>query len=155
MATEFEREIFDVLTSIRHSCSLDDAGLLLQPNGKRHLRSAEQMCRLFEDVPEAIAASGEVSDRLSFQMKDMATSSRATPSPLGRLWTAFCASVNTGPSGSRYAIASSFVCIVWEEIERHIGDEETVMKSNHGNRLSSQGVCPHCGTQVDARTFPG
>ena len=71
MATEFEREILDVFTSIRHGCSLDAAGLLLQQNGKRHLRSAEQMCTLFRDVPEAIAATGELSDRLTFQMKDM------------------------------------------------------------------------------------
>ena len=71
MATEFEREILDVLTSIRHGCSLDEAGLLLQQNGKRHLRSAEQMGALFRDVPEAIGATGELSDRLTFQMKDM------------------------------------------------------------------------------------
>ena len=71
MATEFEREILDVLTSIRHGCSLDEAGLLLQQNGKRHLRSAEQMCWLFHGVPEAIATTGELSDRLAFQMKDI------------------------------------------------------------------------------------
>ena len=71
MATEFEREILDVLSSIRHGCSLDDAGLLLQQNGRRHLRSATEMCRLFEDVPEAIFATGELSDRLTFQMKEM------------------------------------------------------------------------------------
>ena len=71
MATEFEREILDVLTTIRHGCSLDDAGLLLQPNGKRSLRSAREMAALFRDVPEAVAATGELSDRLTFQMKDM------------------------------------------------------------------------------------
>lgn len=65
MATEFEREILDVLTSIRHGCSLDYAGLLLQQNGKRHLRSAAEMCRLFQDVPEAIANTAELSDRLT------------------------------------------------------------------------------------------
>ena len=71
MATEFEREILDVLTSIRHGCSLDEAGLLLQQNGKRHLRSMQEMRALFQDVPEAVAATGELSDRLTFQMKDM------------------------------------------------------------------------------------
>lgn len=71
MATEFEREILDVLTNIRHGCSLDEAGLLLQQNGKRHLRSAKQMCALFRDLPEAITATGDLSDRLTFHMKDM------------------------------------------------------------------------------------
>lgn len=83
MATEFEREILDVLTSIRHGCSLDDAGLLLQQNGKRHLRSAEQMCALFHDLPEAIATTGELSDRLTFQMKDMGYEFPHYPIPEG------------------------------------------------------------------------
>ena len=70
-ATAFERESLDVLTSIWHGCSLDEAGLLLQQNSQRHMRSAAEMCSLFEDLPEAIAATGELSDRLTFQMKDM------------------------------------------------------------------------------------
>ncbi len=89
MATEFEREILDVLTGIRHGCSLDDAGLLLQQNGKRHLRSAEQMGRLFQDIPEAIAASGELSDRLTFQMKDMGYEFPRYPVPEGECMDSF------------------------------------------------------------------
>lgn len=70
-ATEYEREILDVMTSIRHGCSLDEAGLLLQPNSKRHMRSAAEMYRLFRDLPDAISNTGVLSDRLSFVMKDM------------------------------------------------------------------------------------
>ncbi len=83
MAIEFEREILDVLTSIRHGCSLDEAGLLLQRNGKRHLRSAEQMCALFQDVPEAIGNTGVLSDRLTFQMNDMGYEFPRYPIPEG------------------------------------------------------------------------
>ncbi len=84
MATGFEREILDVLTSVRHGCSLDEAGLLLQHNNKRHLRSAEEMCRLFADVPGAIAHTGELSDRLVFQMKkDMGYEFPRYPVPEG------------------------------------------------------------------------
>lgn len=71
MATEFEREVLDVLTTIRHGCSLDKAGLLLQRNSKRHLRAASEMNTLFRDLPDAIAHTGELSDRLKFQMRDM------------------------------------------------------------------------------------
>lgn len=71
MATEFEREVLDVLTTIRHGCSLDEAGLLLQQNSKRHMRSAKEMCALFRDVPAAIANTVALSDRLTFEMKDM------------------------------------------------------------------------------------
>ena len=83
MAIEFEREILDVLTSIRHGCSLDEAGLLLQQNCKRHLRSAEQMCALFQDLPEAIGNTGELSDRLTFQMNDMGYEFPRYPLPDG------------------------------------------------------------------------
>ena len=71
IATAYEREVLDVLTAIRHGCSLDEAGLLLQQNSKRHLRPAAEMAALFRDVPEAIAATAELSDRLMFQMNDM------------------------------------------------------------------------------------
>ena len=91
MATEFEREILDVLTSIRHGRSLDEAGLLLQQNGKRHLRSAEQMCALFRDVPDAIGITNELSDRLTFQMKEMGYEFPATPYRMATTWTASCA----------------------------------------------------------------
>lgn len=89
MATECEREILDVLTSIRYGCSLDDAGLLLQQNGKRHLRSAERMCALFRDLPEAIATTGELSDRLTFQMKDMGYAFPRYPVPEGETMDSF------------------------------------------------------------------
>ena len=89
MATEFEREILDVLTSIRHGCSLDEAGLLLQQNGKRHLRSAMEMRTLFHDVPEAIAMTGELSERLTFQMKDMGYEFPRYPIPEGESMDSF------------------------------------------------------------------
>ncbi len=81
MATEFEREILDVLTTIRHGCSLDEAGLLLQQNSKRHMRSGAQMWALFRDVPGAVAATGELSDRLNFQMKEMGYEFPRYPTP--------------------------------------------------------------------------
>lgn len=28
-----------------------------------------------------------------------------------------------------------------------------MLKSSRGNRLSSTWICPHCGTEIDARTF--
>ena len=89
MATAFEREILDLLTSIRHGCSLDDAGLLLQHNSKRHMRSAQEMCRLFLDIPEAIAATNELSDRLTFQMKEMGYEFPRYPIPEGETMDSF------------------------------------------------------------------
>ncbi len=107
MATEFEREILDVFTSIRHGCSLDDAGRLLQQNGKRHLRSAEQMRTLFRDVPEAIAATGELSDRLTFQMKDMGYEFPRYPVPEGDDMDSFLRKRTFEGVARRYGVKAS------------------------------------------------
>ena len=71
MATPLEREVLDVLTTIRHHTSLDAAGLLLQHNANRYLRSAREMAALYKDLPQAIAETRELSSRLQFEMKDM------------------------------------------------------------------------------------
>ena len=88
-ATEYEREVLDVMTSIRHGCSLDEAGLLLQRNSKRHMRSAQEMVRLFRDVPEAIGNTGVLSDRLTFVMKDMGYEFPCYPIPEGETMDTF------------------------------------------------------------------
>jgi error-prone DNA polymerase len=70
-ATQYEREILDVFTSIRHHVSLDKAGRLLQANSQRQVRSARVMRRLFNDLPEAIENTLLVSQRLEFELNDL------------------------------------------------------------------------------------
>ena len=89
MATESEREVLDVLMAIRHGRTLDDAGWLLQQNGKRYLKSGRDMTNLFRDLPEAIAETGELSDRLQFQMKDMGYEFPKYPVPGGESMDSF------------------------------------------------------------------
>jgi error-prone DNA polymerase len=70
-ATAYEREVLDVLTTIRHHCTLETAGRLLTSNAERFLRSAREMQELFRDLPEAIANTCELSARLTYQMSDL------------------------------------------------------------------------------------
>jgi error-prone DNA polymerase len=70
-AKEKDREILDVLTTIRQHTSLDRAGRLLAQNNDRHLRSAACMARLFTDIPEAIANTRIVSERLDFTLDNL------------------------------------------------------------------------------------
>ncbi len=69
-ATPYEREVLDVLTTIRHHCTLESAGRLLSPNAERYLRSPREMQQLFRDLPEAIANTQGLSARLTYQMSD-------------------------------------------------------------------------------------
>jgi error-prone DNA polymerase len=70
-STEKDREILDVFTSIRHHTTLDEAGRLLTANAARHLRTAREMAALFRDIPEALANTRIVSDRLQFKLNDL------------------------------------------------------------------------------------
>ncbi len=70
-ATAYEREVLDVLTSIRHHCTLDTAGRLLSRNAERHLRSPREMQELFRDLPDAVTNTTELSARLTYTMSDL------------------------------------------------------------------------------------
>lgn len=107
MATAFEREVLDVLTTIRHGCSLDEAGLLLQRNSKRHMRTAAEMAALFRDVPEAIANTRELSDRLTFQMHDMGYEFPRYPIPDGESMDSFLRKRTMEGVSRRYGVKSS------------------------------------------------
>jgi len=50
-ATPRERELCDVFTAIRNHCTLATAGRLLARNSERHLKSPEEMQKLFSDFP--------------------------------------------------------------------------------------------------------
>jgi error-prone DNA polymerase len=70
-ATEKDSELLDVFTTIRHHTSLDQAGRLLTANESRSLRSAHEMAALFRDIPEAIANTPIVSERLGFALNNL------------------------------------------------------------------------------------
>ncbi len=70
-ATPAERQIADVFTCIKNKRRLDTAGRLLTQNSQRHMRGAEEMARLFVDLPEAVENTNELSSRLEFTLKKL------------------------------------------------------------------------------------
>ena len=82
-ATQYEREMLDVFTSIRHHVSLDQAGRLLQCNSQRQVRSARAMRHLFNDLPEAIENTLLVSQRLEFELNDLGYEFPSFDTPTG------------------------------------------------------------------------
>jgi error-prone DNA polymerase len=88
-ATEKDREILDVLTAIRHHTSLDRAGRLLDFNSARSLRPAHEMTALFRDIPEAIANTRIVSDRLAFTLDNLGYEFPHYPVPDGDTMDSF------------------------------------------------------------------
>ena len=77
------RPLQDVMTAIRLGCRVDQAGLALQPNAERHLKSPQEMHRLFRDYPEAVGRTQEIVDRCCFSLKEIAYAYPDEPVPIG------------------------------------------------------------------------
>ncbi len=65
------RPLQDVVTCIREKTTIAKAGYLLNPNAERHLKSPEEMVRLFERWPHAISRDPRVRRRLRFSLDEL------------------------------------------------------------------------------------
>ncbi|MFL6850096.1 MAG: PHP domain-containing protein, partial [Sphingomicrobium sp.] len=65
------RPLQDVVTCIREKATITTAGYLLNPNAERHLKSPDEMIRLFSRWPHAIAATREFADLLHFSLNEL------------------------------------------------------------------------------------
>src|SRR5437764_806270 len=67
----FRRPLQDILTCIRHQCTIREAGFRLFPNGERYLKSPEQMHRLFAGIPQALRRGINIADRCNFSLDEL------------------------------------------------------------------------------------
>jgi error-prone DNA polymerase len=88
-ATAKARELCDAFTAIRHHRTLSTAGRLLARNSERFLKSATEMQQLFADLPEAIANTQELSNRLEFSLNDLGYEFPRYPVPEGETMNSF------------------------------------------------------------------
>jgi error-prone DNA polymerase len=79
-----QRELLDVFSCIRHHRTLASAGRLLARNAERHLKSSEEMEKLFADLPEAISNTQLLASRLQFTLNDLGYQFPIYPVPDGR-----------------------------------------------------------------------
>ena len=80
-----ERDLQDVLSCIREGVSIHQAGRRLQANAERHLKTPDEMARLFRTVPEALDQGEAMLARLSFDLGDLKYEYPEEPIPPG--WT--------------------------------------------------------------------
>ncbi len=66
-----DKPVLDVLHCIREGKTLDEAGRELLPNAEAHLKSEEEITRLFSLHPAWIARSRFIADRCRFSMKEL------------------------------------------------------------------------------------
>lgn len=64
-------DVADVFTCLREHVTLDKAGRRLSRNRERYLKTGTEMKELFPDLPEAIANTVRLADRLEFTMANL------------------------------------------------------------------------------------
>ncbi|MBI3513724.1 MAG: PHP domain-containing protein, partial [Proteobacteria bacterium] len=62
------RALQDVVTCIREGCTIAEAGFRLAANAERHLKSPDEMARLFRHHAQALARSLEIAERCTFSL---------------------------------------------------------------------------------------
>jgi error-prone DNA polymerase len=67
-ATRDDAQLCDVLTCVKYTTSLQNAGPLLRPNHEHDLKTPAQMARLFAEFPLAIRNTVAIAERCAFRL---------------------------------------------------------------------------------------
>ena len=96
------RPLYDVLTCIRHKTTLERAGRRLSCNAERYLKAPDAMGRLFADLPEALAGTRELAERLEYTMADLGYRFPEYPVPPGETMASFLRKITQAGARERY-----------------------------------------------------
>ena len=88
-ATPDARPLYDVLTCIRQKTTIEKAGRLLTANAERFLKPPDRMARLFGDLPQALAGTEALAERLEFTLANLGYRFPDYPVPAGETQSSF------------------------------------------------------------------
>ncbi|MEA3065381.1 MAG: error-prone polymerase, partial [Sphingomonadales bacterium] len=66
-----KRMLQDVVTAIRHKCTIDDLGFRRERFADRHLKGPGEMERRFAAFPDAVRASADIAERCTFSLREL------------------------------------------------------------------------------------
>jgi error-prone DNA polymerase len=116
-ATPESCSVLDVFTCLRHHTTLDAAGRRLAPNRERHLRSPAEMGKLFADLPEAVANTEQLAERLEFTLANLGYRFPDHPVPAGENQDSFLRKMTYFGAQQRYG---SVVGDVRRQLDREL-----------------------------------
>jgi error-prone DNA polymerase len=97
------RALQDVVTCIRHGCTIDEAGYRLQANAERHLKPADEMARIFAEHPKAVTRSVAVATRAAaFSLDELRYEYPVEPCPEGVTPYTYLAQLTHEGAAKRY-----------------------------------------------------
>jgi len=82
--TPERRILADVVTCIREKCVIVEAGFRLSVNAERHLKSPDEMARLFRNFPDAIGRTVDIAAACSFSLGQLQYEYPDEPVPPGK-----------------------------------------------------------------------
>ena len=82
--TPHRRSLQDVLTCIREGVRIADAGLILEPNAERHLKSPREIARLFAGHEAALARTIDIANACTFDLGQLKQEHPEEPVPPGK-----------------------------------------------------------------------
>ncbi len=97
-----DRPLYDVLTCIRHKTTLARAGRRLTWNAERYLKPPDAMGRLFADLPQAVAGTQALAERLEYTMADLGYRFPDYPVPHGETMASFLRKMAQAGARERY-----------------------------------------------------
>ncbi len=100
--TERRKPLYDALACLRFKRKLDDAGRLLDANAERYLKPPREMERLFADLPEAVANTAELGQRLGFTLVDLGYEFPSYPLPPGESASSYLRKETLRGAAERY-----------------------------------------------------
>src|SRR5712672_1103216 len=100
MHRRHRRRLQDLLTAIRHGCTLENAGARLFPNGERHLRPLPTLARLYP-LP-LLAASAAIAERCPFDLGQLRYQYPAELVPAGSSASAHLRALTEAGAGARW-----------------------------------------------------
>jgi error-prone DNA polymerase len=108
-ATPDRRTALDVFTCARNHTHLDAAGRLLEPNSERHLKSAEEIQRIFPDLAPAFANAAAIAREIDFTLENLGYQFPNFPVPPGDDMDSFLEKVTWQGATDRYQKLTSSV----------------------------------------------
>ncbi len=116
-ATAADRGVLDVFTCLRHHTTLDAAGRRLAMNAERCLKAGRDMEALFADLPQAVANTARLAERIEFTLAHLGYRFPDHPVPAGESQDSFLRKMAYFGAQQRYG---SVVGQVRRQIDREL-----------------------------------
>jgi error-prone DNA polymerase len=126
--TPERRILADVVTCIREKCTIVEAGFRLSVNAERHLKSPDEMARMFRNFPDAIRRTVDIAAACSFSLGQLQYEYPDEPVPPGKTAQEHLENLSWAGAAERYPKAQ-FPNGIPEDVTKRLKEELALIAS--------------------------